>query len=107
MPNTNVNQIALYRLQQLAQFTSPTAAYDFPEGADEAVEYNLAKRLLDVYSVDAQRKMNVMDIARTSLAVYKRSNAVLQDVPCDPMFTPNDRSGGYDINTGIGGGTSN
>ncbi len=100
VPNTSVNSIALYRLQQLAQFTSPTALYDFPEGADEAVEYNLAKRLLDVYSVDAQRKMNVLDLAKSSLAIYKRSNTVLTDLPCDSMFTPQDRRGGYNIDTG-------
>lgn len=100
VPNENVNQIALYRAQQLVQFTTPTAAYDFPEGADEAVEYNLAKRLLDVYAVDAQRKMNVLDLAKTSLAIYKRSNTTIVDLPCDQMFTPNDRKGGYNIDTG-------
>lgn len=100
VPNTNVNQIALYRLQQLALFSTPIASYDLPEGADEAVEYNLAKRLLDVYSVDPQRRMNVMDLARTSLAIYKRSNVNLVDVPCDPMFVPNDLRGAYNIDTG-------
>jgi hypothetical protein len=106
VPDQTINRIAIYRAQQLERFTSPTAAYDFPEGADEAVEYNLAKRLLDVYTVDAQRKMNVIDIARSSLGVYKRSNTKIADIPCDPMFTPNDAKGGYNINTGIGGGTS-
>lgn len=100
VPNSNVNSIALYRLQQLALFTSPTASYDFPEGADEAVEYNLARRLLDVYTVDAQRKSNVLDMAKSSLAIYKRSNMEIVDVPCDAMFTPNNREGGYNIDTG-------
>lgn len=100
VPNASINSLALYRLQQLAQFTSPTVAYDFPEGADEAVEYNLAKRLLDVYSVSAEKKMNVLDLAKSSLAIYKRSNQRIVDVPCDPMFTPNTRDGGYNIDTG-------
>jgi len=100
VPNSTVNSLAIYRLQQLAPFTSPTAAYDFPEGADEAVEYNLAKRLLDVYSVDAQRKQNVLDMAKSTLMIYKRSNTELVDIPCDPMFTPNSLQGGYNINTG-------
>lgn len=107
VPNSNVNRIVLYRLQQLAQFTSPTAAYDFPEGADEAVEYNLAKRLLDVYSVNAEKKANVLDLARTSLAIYKRSNTEMVDQPCDPMFTPKamrgingQNPGLYNIDTG-------
>lgn len=100
VPNTNVNALALYRLQQLAPFTSQTASYDFPEGADEAVEYNLARRLLDVYKVDAQKAMNIMDIAKSSLGVYKRSNMKIEDVPCDPMFTPHSVNGAYDINVG-------
>ena len=107
VPNTSINSLALYRLKQLAEFTSPTAAYDFPEGADEAVEYNLARRLMSVYSVDPQRKADVLQLAKESLAVYKRSNINLSDVSCDPMFTPNNFRGGYNINTGIGGGSSN
>jgi len=100
VPNAPGTDLAIYRLQQLAAFTSPTAAYDFPEGADEAVEYNLAKRLLDVYTIDPQRKQNVLEMAKSSLAIYKRSNLQVFDVPCDPMFTPDNQRGGYDINTG-------
>lgn len=93
--------IALYRNAQLGLFTSPTASYDLPEGADEAVEYNLAKRLLDVYSVDATKKLNIIDVAKTSLAIYKRSNMQMFDLPTDQMFLIGSRrSGGYNINTG-------
>lgn len=107
VPNQSVNSIAIYRLQPLAPFTSQAAAYDFPEGADEAVEYNLARRLLSVYSVDAQKKADVIELAKSSLAIYKRSNTELTDVPCDPMFTPSGFQGGYNINTGDTSWSSN
>lgn len=100
VPDSAVNSLVLYRKTQLGLFTSQTASYDLPEGADEAVEYNLAKRLLDVYSVDPQKKANVLDLAKTSLAIYKRSNHQIVDQPIDPMWTPNNLSGGYNINTG-------
>ena len=100
VPNESVNSVALYRLLQLVKFTSLTAAYDLPEGTEEAIEYNLARRLLDVYTVPIDRAQNVLDLARTSLATYKRSNTRMVDQPIDPMFTPNNRSGGYNIDTG-------
>lgn len=100
VPDNALNSIALYRLEQLGVFTSPTATYELPEGCEEPIEYNLAKRLLSVYSVPAERKQDLLDLAKSSLAIYKRSNMKFTDLPIDPMFTPNNRSGGYDINTG-------
>jgi hypothetical protein len=99
---SQLTSLVIYRLTQLGLFTSPTAQYDLPEGADEAIEYNLAIRLSDVYAVDAQRILNLTQIARSSLAIFKRSNYNLTDMPVDPMFA-NDRRGGYNINTGDGG----
>ena len=50
--------------------------------------------------MDPQRKADVLALARESLAVYKRSNINLSDVECDPIFTPNNFRGGYNIQTG-------
>lgn len=99
VPDNALNSIVFYRDAQLGKFTTPTAIYELPEGSEEPIEYNLAKRLLDVYSVDVQRKQNILDIARSSLAIFKRSNMPMFDVPCDPLFTPT-WSHGYDINVG-------
>lgn len=91
--------IVLYHLHALTQFVSPAAVYDLPEGADEAVEYNLALRLADPSAVPAERLANIQSIARSSLAVYKRSNTKIVDMPIDPAFTQS-RRGGYNIDTG-------
>lgn len=91
--------LVLYHAQQLGLFTSPTAQYDLPEGTDEAIEYNLALRLSDVYKVDSATLTTIASIARTSLAIYKRSNTPLVDLPVDAMFA-RDRRDGYNINTG-------
>jgi hypothetical protein len=99
------NQIAIYRPQQLAPFTTPTAIYYLPEGADEALEYNLALRLADPGAVPAERLANIQQIARTSLASFKRSNTQIYDMPVDAAFTQNNytRRTGYNIVTGTGG----
>lgn len=94
--------IVLYHLQALTQFVSPGAIYNLPEGADEAVEYNLAMRLADPSAVPAERLANIQSIARSSLSVFKRSNTKLVDMPIDPAFTQT-RRGGYNIDTGTGG----
>lgn len=102
--NNTLNSIVLYRPAQLGRFVSLTATYDLPEGADEPIEYNLARRLLDVYTVDVQKTMNLLDLAKTSLAIYKRSNVPLSDQAIDSMFLTGRvaRGAGYNILTGDG-----
>lgn len=100
VPDTAVNELILYRKYQLGKFTSQAASYELPDGADEAIEYNLARRLLDVYNVSADRKMNVIDLSKSSLGIFKRSNIELVDQAIDPMFVGRDRNGLYNIDTG-------
>ncbi len=106
VPDNTLNSIVLYRPAQLGLFASLTGAYDLPEGADEPIEYNLARRLLSVYSVPLQAKADILTLAASSLAIYKRSNVNLSDQPIDPIFLPGGagrRRGGYSILTGEGG----
>lgn len=102
--NNTLNAIVLYRRAQLGRFVTPTTNYDLPDGAEEPIEYNLARRLLTVYSVPLETKMDIMGIAKQSLAIYKRSNTQISDQPIDPMFLTGRvaRSGGYDIDSGEG-----
>ena len=103
VPNNTLNALVLYRPAQLGRFSSLVASYDLPDGADEPIEYNLARRLLTIYSVPLQAKLDLIDLAKTSLAIYKRSNVNLSDQPIDPMFLPGGRGrrqGGYNILTG-------
>lgn len=100
IPNNNLHSIVLYQLDALPLFTTAVAQYDLPEGADEALEYNLAVRLAAPNTVPVPS--DVAALARTSLANFKRSTAKWNDMPVDPMFAINRRTG-YNINTGTGG----
>lgn len=99
IPDTGDNSLVLYRPQQLTRFANLSTAYEVPEGAEEALESNLAKRLIPYNGVDAVTAAEVKELARETLGVYKRGNAKLADLPIDPAFTMGQRTGGYNINT--------
>ncbi len=97
VPNTTVNGLAIYREQQLGPFADLIqTTYYFPDGYDEAITYNLAKRRAGPHG----RLMTDSDleIARDSLANIMRANTRLTDVANDLVFTR--RQGWYNINTG-------
>ena len=100
VPNTTTNALRLYWNQPIGPFANLSAtSYTFPDGWDEALIYNLAKRLAGPNG----RQMMPSDdlIARESLANIQRANAKLCDMRNDMAF--NDVRGGYNINTGTGG----
>jgi hypothetical protein len=106
IPNTSVNSLVLYRLQPLTSFQNLTTEYFLPDGCEEALHYNLARRLLTPYGVTDQATVgDIIDMARTTLATFKRGNVKLSDLATDPALTANQR-GGYNIVTGTGGGSS-
>lgn len=97
IPTVNTNALVLYRPMQLDSFVTLSQSVDLPEGAEEAIEYNLAFRLCAPNGV--QPPADVVELARTSLGTYKRANTKMADVVLDPMFTQ-ERRGGYNILTG-------
>lgn len=105
VPNIATNKLVLYWLEPLTRFATLTTEYFLPPGCEDALEYNLARRLLTPYGVtDEGIVSDVLDMARTSLATFKRGNTKLTDLPTDPALV-RDPSGGYNILTGTGGGT--
>lgn len=72
IPNTAVNTLVLYLRKPLTAFVNASAQYQLPDGVGEAMEYNLALRLCGPYSVPVEP--NVQAMARSSLAIVKRSN---------------------------------
>lgn len=102
VPNVTTNSLVLYIQKQIAQFADlQTTSYDFPEGYDEALIYNLARRLQVPYgkTLDA----DAMVIARESLAAIKRNNLPLADMPTDMGWLGNGNlRSGYNIQTGNG-----
>lgn len=105
VPNTATNKLILYYRQPLSSFADLTTSYALPPGCEEALENNLAKRFLMPYGVkDPETVAAITDMARTSLATFKRANVPLSDLATDPALT-REPGGYYNILTGSGGGT--
>lgn len=103
VPTVSTHALVLYRPYQLSTFSSPTAQYHLPDGADEAIIYNLAVRRAPDYGKGALIQQNgVREMAASTLATYKRGNTKISDLPIDPAFTMS-RRGGYNILTDTGG----
>lgn len=96
-------KIVLYTDDQLDEFDGLDVALDLPPAAEEAIQYNLAVRLFPSYAVPSDVKQDVRQLARESMAVFKRSNTKLVDQPTDPAITQTRRYG-YNIFTDQGGG---
>ncbi len=105
IPTTDDHALVLYRPQQLSAFASLSAEYILPDGYEEAMEYQLARRLTTPFGVALSEEAK--DIAKDSFAWLKRANVKMSDLSIDPMFAMSYR-GGYDIISGgyVGGGTS-
>lgn len=104
VPNTDVNQLVIYRQSQIALFPSLSAQVFLPPGAEDAIEYGLARRLLAPFGVTDEGIVgDITDMAAQTLATFKRGNTKLVDMTTDPALTASQR-GGYNILTGTGGG---
>ena len=100
VPSTTLNSLVLYRREPLGQFANLTTQYVLPDGASEAIEYNLCVRLGPKNGINVSQEMpDVKDLAVKSLATFKRSNWTMTDVEVDPAITGNRRTG-YNILTG-------
>jgi hypothetical protein len=106
VPNTDANRLALYWLESLTEFATLTTQYFLPPGCAYVLEYQLAEELLTPYGVtDAGIVGLVTRMAAKTLRVFKRANLELVDLGTDPALTQTP-SGGYNILTGVGGGSS-
>lgn len=99
VPLDSINSLVLYINQALTQFVTLTTIYQIPDGYEDALVYNLARRIAKPWgaTVDA----DTIQMAKTTLGVIQRSNLHLSDLPNDCVFE-NPR-GFYNINTGTGG----
>tara|TARA_R110000868_G_scaffold410509_1_gene698915 strand:- start:587 stop:1342 length:756 start_codon:yes stop_codon:yes gene_type:complete len=101
VPNTSVNQLTLYRLAQLANFSSLSASYDLPPGYLLMIPYNLALMMGTMWPAGVTPMLQQMAV--TTLATVKRANTIMVDLPSDAPTR--NRAGFYNINTGVGGGS--
>ena len=86
---TQVNDIALYCPTQLAAFADLSTDYEFPPGYEDALEYNLAKRLIQSGMGLREHLQDIDPMARESLAIVKRANFQPVTASIDPALWPN------------------
>ena len=96
VPNTTLHKIVLYHTSPLVSFANlSTTSYTLPLGYEEALIYNLERRMATPYG----RAMPADDLllANAGMRLIKRTNVSVDDMPND---FARDRRGGYDINVG-------
>lgn len=100
VPDVSTNDLELFLAKPLVSFANLTTSYDLPDGADDALVYQLALRLAGpngrTLSDDDQK------IARTSLDAFMRANVHLSDQMNDANFAGARRTL-YNIQSGSGG----
>jgi hypothetical protein len=99
VPDIATNDLVIYRLSQIAEFTTLAASVDLPAGADELLVYALAMRLCAPYGKICPP--DVMVIGQNAMRTFKRGNNKLADMPQE-ILTGN-REYGYNIVSGSGG----
>lgn len=101
VPNVATNDLELLLLKPIAKFANLTTTYYLPDGADDAIVYQLAMRLAGPNG----RTLNPEDkqIGIASLAAFKRSNVQLSDLMNDAAGLFSASRPVYNIQTGSGG----
>lgn len=100
IPLDATNSLVLYVAQALTQFTTLTAQYQVPDGYEDALIFNLARRIYKPWGATLDE--DIIAMADNSLKLIKRSNVKLSDLPNDLVF---EKARGYfNILTGQGGG---
>lgn len=100
VPNNTLNSLVLYVQQPLAQFADLFTLYYVGDGVEQALIDNLVTKLAKPWgaTLDADMRLD----ASLSLMTVKRANVKMTDMPNDLVMR--NARGGYDINTGQGGG---
>lgn len=99
VPTTSDNSLVLYLQKALIDFADlSTTTYTFPDGYEDALVYNLARRIAKPFG--APLEGDLLDKAVSSLRVIKRSNLKLCDLAND---FAGDRQARYNIVSGTGG----
>lgn len=97
IPDNTLNSLVLYTQKALVQFADLTTQYVLPDGMEEAIIYNLARRAAKPWGATVDSDLAQM--ATNSLSQIKRSNVKMADMPND-FAGISQRPFGYDIQTG-------
>lgn len=100
VPDAATNDLELFLQKPLMQFADLTTEYDFPDGAEDAISYQLARRMQGPWG----KKLDPEDVqlAAEVLGVFKRSNAKMSDLQNDAGDIFSGQPTVYNILTGNG-----
>ena len=70
----NVNAVRLYCPKPITEFADLSTDYSFPDGYEDALEYNLAKRLIQAGFGLRENMGDISESAKDALAIIKRIN---------------------------------
>ncbi len=96
VPTTPLHQLVLYHQSPLTSFVDLTTPYSLPLGYEEALVYNLERRLAGPYG--RALPADDLQLAASGMRLLKRANVALTDMPND--FAGGGRGALYDINVG-------
>jgi hypothetical protein len=97
VPTGTTLKLVLYIAASLGQFASLTAQYDFPDGYEDALLYNLAIRLAPEYEREPQPI--IVRLAQEAFERIKRTNTPDEELELDPALPGMSPYGQYDIYT--------
>lgn len=97
VPTDATNSLVLYLTGELSIFADLTTTYYVPAGYDDALHYNLAKRLMTPYG---RSLPDVVEMARETFAVVMRSNVPMSDLANDFSSIGSGRQSTYNALTG-------
>lgn len=86
---TLVNSVRLYCPKPIDSFANLSTDYSFPDGYEDALEYNLAKRLIQAGMGLRENLPDIKESAKDALAIIKRANIQPVTASIDPALWPN------------------
>lgn len=86
VPDAADNDLELFLRKPIAAFADLSTEYQIPDGADDAVVYQLAKRLAGPYGKTMTQ--SDLQLAAESYSAYKRANMQLSDLANDAWTSP-------------------
>ncbi len=85
---TNVNSVKLYCPKGIDEFTNLSTDYAFAPGYEDALEYNLAVRLIQAGFGLRSALQDIKPMAEETLAIVKRANIQPVTLSIDPALWP-------------------
>ncbi len=85
---TDANEIRLYTPRPIDEFANLSTDYAFPPGYEDALEYNLAQRLIQAGMGLRAHLQDIVPMAKETLGIIKRANIQPVVASIDPALWP-------------------